>query len=119
LPKKPFEGIKSIAIETLNILKAILVLGQSVCLYNTGSSEFFGDTCTTPANENIPFAPRSPYTVTKCTASLVNSYRKSSSLYACTGISFNNEPPATRVFCDPKIVVGARKIKKELVKISN
>jgi len=92
--EQPVEAIESIAIGTLNILEVIRVLGKAVRFYNAGSSECFGDTGTTPADENTPFAPRSPYAVAKSTAKwLINSYRESYGLYACTGILFNHESP--------------------------
>jgi GDPmannose 4,6-dehydratase len=95
----------------------IRVLGKSVRFYNAGSSECFGDTGTTPATENTPFAPRSPYAVAKSTAKwLINSYRESYGLYACTGILFNHESPLRpERFVTQKIIVGASKIKAGLI----
>ena len=115
--EQPVEAIESIAIGTLNILEVIRVLGKSVRFYNAGSSECFGDTGTTPANESTPFAPRSPYAVAKSTAKwLINSYRESYGLYACTGILFNHESPLRpERFVTQKIVVGASKIKAGLM----
>jgi GDPmannose 4,6-dehydratase len=115
--EQPVEAIESIAIGTLNILEVIRVLGKSVRFYNAGSSECFGDTGTTPANESTPFAPRSPYAVAKSTAKwLINSYRESYRLYACTGILFNHESPLRpERFVTQKIVVGASKIKAGLI----
>jgi GDPmannose 4,6-dehydratase len=115
--EQPVEAIESIAIGTLNILEVIRVLGKSVRFYNAGSSECFGDTGTTPADENTPFAPRSPYAVAKSTAKwLINSYRESYGLYACTGILFNHESPLRPDrFVTQKIVVGASKIKAGLI----
>lgn len=115
--EQPVEAIESIAIGTLNILEVIRVLGKSVRFYNAGSSECFGDTGMTPADENTPFAPRSPYAVAKSTAKwLINSYRESYGLYACTGILFNHESPLRpERFVTQKIVVGASKIKAGLM----
>ncbi len=111
--EQPVEAIESIAIGTLNILEVIRLLGKSVRFYNAGSSECFGDTGTSAANENTPFAPRSPYAVAKSTAKwLINSYRESYGLYACTGILFNHESPLRpERFVTQKIVMGASKIK--------
>lgn len=115
--EQPVEAIESIAIGTLNILEVIRVLGKSVRFYNAGSSECFGDTGTTPANESTAFAPRSPYAVAKSTAKwLINSYRESYGLYACTGILFNHESPLRpERFVTQKIIVGASKIKAGFV----
>jgi GDPmannose 4,6-dehydratase len=116
--EQPVEAIESIAIGTLNILEVIRVLGKSVRFYNAGSSECFGDTGTIPANENTAFAPCSPYAVAKSSAKwLINSYRESYGLYACTGILFNHESPLRpERFVTQKIIVGASKIKAGLVR---
>ena len=110
---QPVEAIESIAIGTLNILEVIRLLNKSVHFYNAGSSECFGDTGDMPANEQTPFAPRSPYAVAKSTAKwLINSYRESYGLYACTGILFNHESPLRpERFVTQKIITGAAKIK--------
>ena len=111
--EQPVEAIESIAIGTLNILEVIRLLNKPVRFYNAGSSECFGDTGDTPANEQTPFAPRSPYAVAKSTAKwLINSYRESYGLYACTGILFNHESPLRpERFVTQKIIAGAAKIK--------
>ena len=110
---QPVEAIESIAIGTLNILEVIRLLNKPVRFYNAGSSECFGDTGSLAANENTPFAPRSPYAVAKSTAKwLTNSYRESYGLYACTGILFNHESPLRpERFVTQKIIAGAAKIK--------
>lgn len=115
--EQPVEAIESIAIGTLNILEVIRVLGKSVRFYNAGSSECFGDTGNTPANESTSFAPRSPYAVAKSTAKwLINSYRESYGLYVCTGILFNHESPLRpERFVTQKIAIGASKIKAGLM----
>lgn len=110
---QPVEAIESIAIGTLNILEVIRLQNRSMRFYNAGSSECFGDTGDTAANERTPFAPRSPYAVAKSTAKwLINSYRESYGLYACTGILFNHESPLRpERFVTQKIIAGAAKIK--------
>ncbi len=110
---QPVEAIESIAIGTLNILEVIRLLSKPVRFYNAGSSECFGDTGDTPANEQTAFAPLSPYAVAKSTAKwLINSYRESYGLYACTGILFNHESPLRpERFVTQKIIAGAAKIK--------
>jgi len=110
---QPVEAIESIAIGTLNILEVIRLQNRPIRFYNAGSSECFGDTGDTAANERTPFAPRSPYAVAKSTAKwLINSYRESYGLYACTGILFNHESPLRpERFVTQKIIAGAAKIK--------
>ncbi len=110
---QPVEAIESIAIGTLNILEVIRLQNRPIRFYNAGSSECFGNTGDTPANEGTPFTPRSPYAVAKSTAKwLINSYRESYGLYACTGILFNHESPLRpERFVTQKIITGAAKIK--------
>jgi GDPmannose 4,6-dehydratase len=90
--KQPTEAIKSIAGATLNILESLRLIEGETKFYNAGSGEVFGDTHGTPASENTPFDPVSPYGVAKTEAALqVNLYRNVYGLHACTGILFNHE----------------------------
>lgn len=110
--EQPVETIESIVIGTLNLLEAIRFVGKPARLYNAGSSECFGDTGTTPATEDTPFRPRSPYAVAKgCSHNLVVNYREAYDLYACTGILFNHESPLRPArFVTQKIVQAAARI---------
>jgi GDPmannose 4,6-dehydratase len=109
---QPVETIESIILGTLNLLEAIRFNGRSIRLYNAGSSECFGDTGETPATEETPFSPRSPYAVSKASAHfLIKNYRESYNLYACTGILFNHESPLRpERFVTQKIVRTAARI---------
>ncbi len=110
--EQPVETLESIATATLNILESIRFLGRMVRFYNAGSSECFGDTGGTPADEDTPFRPRSPYGVAKSAAFWeVANYRESYSLYACSGILFNHESmlrPAR--FVTRKVALAAARI---------
>lgn len=110
--EQPVEAIESIALGTLNLLEAIRFEGRPIRLYNAGSSECFGDTGTTPANEDTPFRPRSPYAVAKvCAHNLIANYREAYGMYACTGILFNHESPLRPArFVTQKIVQSAARI---------
>jgi GDPmannose 4,6-dehydratase len=81
-------------------------------LYNACSSECFGDTHDTPADENTPFRPRSPYAVAKSAAFWqVANYREAYGLYACSGILFNHESPLRpERFVTQKIIRAASRI---------
>lgn len=105
----PVETMESITLGTLNLLEAIRFIGAPIKLYNAGSSECFGDTGTTPANERTPFRPRSPYAVAKAAAFWqVANYREAYNLFACSGILFNHESPLRpRRFVTQKIVTAA------------
>lgn len=110
--EQPAETLESIVGGTLNMLEAIRMRKKSVRFYNAGSSECFGDTGQTPANELTPFRPRSPYAVAKASAHwLVANYRESYGLFACTGILFNHESPLRpKRFVTQKIVQAAKQI---------
>ncbi len=105
----PVETMESITLGTLNLLEAIRFIGAPIKLYNAGSSECFGDTGTTAANETTPFRPRSPYAVAKAAAFWqVANYREAYDLFACSGILFNHESPLRpKRFVTQKIVSTA------------
>lgn len=122
--EQPVEAMESIGVSALNLLEAIRFVNPSIRFYNAGSSDCFGDTGTEPASEATPFLPRSPYGVAKTTAHfLVQNYRDSYGLYACTGILFNHESPLRPArFVTQKIVTAAARIKngsKEKLDLGN
>jgi GDPmannose 4,6-dehydratase len=89
----PFETVESVTRGTLALLEAIRSAAPKARLFNTGSSECFGNT-PTPATESTPFSPRSPYGAAKAAGMhLVSVYRAAYGLYACSGITFNHESP--------------------------
>ena len=91
---QPIETLESITVSTINIIESIRFLNTEIRFYNASSSECFGDTGSATANENTPFAPRSPYGVAKTAAHLiVRNYREAYGLFACSGILFNHESP--------------------------
>lgn len=110
--QQPVETLESIAQGTLNLLEAIRFTGRPIKLYNAGSSECFGDTRETAADETTPFRPRSPYAVAKAAAFWeVANYREAYGLYACSGILFNHESPLRpERFVTRKIVAAACRI---------
>jgi GDPmannose 4,6-dehydratase len=109
---QPVETLESIATGTLNLLEAVRFLNAPIKLYNAGSSECFGDTGETAADETTPFRPRSPYAVAKATAFWeVANYREAYGLFACSGILFNHESPLRpERFVTQKIVAAACRI---------
>ena len=109
--QQPVETIDSIMHGTINILEAIRFLGLETRLYNASSSECFGNT-SVPAEETMPFHPRSPYAVGKAASFwAVANYREAYNLFACSGLLFNHESPLrpTR-YVTQKIVRGAADI---------
>ncbi len=112
--EQPVETFESISIGTLNLLEAIRFSNLPVKLYNSGSSECFGETGDHPADEDTPFKPRSPYAIAKATAHWqVANYREAYNIYACTGILFNHESPLRpNRFVTKKIIATACRIAK-------
>jgi GDPmannose 4,6-dehydratase len=110
--EQPVETLESISIGTLNLLEGIRLLDRDIRLYSAGYSECFGDTGDTPANEQTPFRPRSPYAVAKAAAFWqVANYREAYGLFACSGILFNHESPLRpERFVTRKIISAACRI---------
>ncbi len=111
---QPLEAIDSITKSTLIILEIIKSLDLSIKFYNAGSSECFGNTFGLPADEKTNFMPCSPYGIAKAAAHwLVQTYRSSYGISACTGILFNHESPLRpKRFVTQKIIQSALNIKK-------
>lgn len=100
---QPVETLDSIATGTLNLLEVIRFIGSPIKFYNAGSSECFGDTQGTPADEQTPFRPRSPYGVAKATAFWeVANYREPMGFSLVLGFSITMNPPAAGTFCHPE-----------------
>jgi len=111
--QQPVETMESISLGTLNLLESIRFLNKDIRLYNASSSECFGDTGESAANEETPFRPRSPYAVAKASAhwTAIN-YRDSYGLFVANGILFNHESPLRpHRFVTKKIIEGAHQIK--------
>jgi GDPmannose 4,6-dehydratase len=122
--EQPVECMESISGGTLNLLEVIRYLGGGIRLFNSGSSECFGNTGEAPAAEDTPLRPRSPYAVAKAAAYWhVATYREAYSLFACTGILANHESPLRpKRFVTQKIIEGVRAIKagrQKLIQLGN
>ena len=122
--EQPVETMESISTGTLNLLEAIRFFGRGAKLYSAGSSECFGETIPSGANERTPFRPRSPYAVAKAAAfGLTANYREAYGLFACNGILFNHESPLRgERFVTRKIISAVARIvrgSKERVKLGN
>lgn len=110
--EQPVETLESNTVGTLNLLESIRFVDQPIRFYNAGSSECFGDSGGVPADENIPFRPRSPYAVAKAAACWeAANYREAYGIYACSGILFNHKTPLRpERFVTQKIVSAACRI---------
>ncbi len=81
------------ALGPLRMLEAMRTLGMEhdTRLYQASSSEMFGN-APAPQNEDTPFAPCSPYGVSKLYAYwMVRTYRDAYGFHASNGILFNHE----------------------------
>lgn len=107
--EQPVEAFESIAEGALNLIEVIRLLSPKTRLFNSASSDCFGNIPDVPANELTPFRPRSPYAVAKAAAFwTIANYREAYSLYACSGILSNHESPLRqRRFVTQKIICGA------------
>lgn len=120
----PFDTHESISIGTLNILEVIRLFKPDSKFYNASSSECFGDTGGTRANEKTPFRPKSPYGVAKSSAFWqVSNYREAYDLHVSSGILFNHESfLRPKRFVTQKIVLSAIDIyekKQKFLKVGN
>ncbi|PSB35722.1 GDP-mannose 4,6-dehydratase [Stenomitos frigidus] len=110
--EQPIETFESITLGTLNLLEAIRFLGEPIKFYNASSSECFGNTGDTAADETTPFRPRSPYGAAKSAAFWqVANYREAYGLFTCSGILSNHESPLRpQRFVTQKIIATACRI---------
>jgi len=110
--EQPIDTFDSVAVAALNLLEAIRFMARPIRLYNACSSECFGDTGDTPASEDTPFRPNSPYATARAAAYwAVANYRDAYGLHACSGILFNHESPLRpEHFVTRKVVSAARRI---------
>jgi GDPmannose 4,6-dehydratase len=107
---QPIEAMESIAQATLILLEVVRFLRAPIRVYNSSSSESFGETRPGAAsNETTPFMPLSPYATAKAAAHWTTAnYRQAYGIYACSGILFNHESPLrSERFVTKKIVRGA------------
>ena len=97
---------------THHVLTALKECTPKCRFYFAGSSEMFGNTSTSPQNEETPFNPRSLYGISKLASHyLVNNFHEKYDLYACSGITYNHESPRRgHQFVTRKITSGLAQI---------
>lgn len=82
------------ALLPLHLLEIIREHDPRIRLLQACSAEVFGERPEVPQTETTPFAPASPYAVSKAAAYwLVNTYRQAYGLFACNAILYNHESP--------------------------
>jgi GDPmannose 4,6-dehydratase len=106
------------------ILEVLRTQSPSTKFYQASTSEMFGNSTKNVIliedsnnvllqDENTPFAPASPYAVSKVFAHYTTQmYRRAFNLYTCSGILFNHESPRRgHNFVTSKIIRGALAIR--------
>lgn len=113
----PVYSCQTDAIGTLVCLEAVRALAPEARFYQASSSEMFGSS-PAPQNEHTPFAPCSPYGISKVFAhQTAQMYREAYGMHVSCGILFNHESPRRgETFVTRKITRGATRIKVGLQK---
>jgi GDPmannose 4,6-dehydratase len=103
------------ALGTVRVLEAIRESGVETRFYEASSSEMFGSS-PPPQSEATPFAPRSPYGVSKAMAHWMTvNYRESYGMFCSNGILFNHESPRRgETFVTRKITRALARIRRGL-----
>ena len=114
--KDPAGAAKCNAIGPLNLLEALRRIKPSARLFQASSCEIFGRAESCPQSESTPFHPVTPYGIAKLYAQLmVENYRRSYGMFACSGIFFNHESERRGPqFVTRKITVAAARIRAGL-----
>lgn len=102
----------------IRILEAVRLLGmEKECkIYQSSTSELFGNNTFELQDENTPFSPDSPYSAAKLYAyNICEIYKKAYGMFICNGILFNHESERRgEEFVTKKITLAAAKISKGL-----
>ncbi len=112
----PIESAETNAMGPLRLLDSIFRFGMTsrVRLLFASSSEIFGRPNHAPQDESTPFAPISPYGISKLFAMRhIKFHREYRDLFACAAILYNHESPRRPVsFVTRKITLTACAISK-------
>lgn len=114
--KDPEKTIESNVVGLVNLLTVLVNNPKlhSTKVFQASSAEMFGSS-NEPLNENSPFKPVSPYSISKLAAhKICKSYRENFGLWISCGILFNHESelrPETFVF--QKIITSALAISRK------
>ncbi|MFZ2322557.1 MAG: GDP-mannose 4,6-dehydratase [Ignavibacteriaceae bacterium] len=124
--EQPIGTLEYNIISIANILEAIRIVDKSIKVYQSSSSEMFGNVQKEllPVDENFIIHPASPYAISKASSHWICvNYREAYKLFISSGILFNHESVLRRPnFVTKKIVSGALKIKNaqlDMLKVGN
>ena len=115
--EQPIGTLEYNIISVANILEAIRIVNKNIKVYQSSSSEMYGNVNKNklPIDENFIIHPASPYAISKAAAHWISvNYREAYSLFISSGILFNHESVLRRQnFVTKKIISSAVKIKKK------
>lgn len=124
--EQPIGTLEYNIISIANILEAIRIVDKNIKVYQSSSSEMFGNVQKEllPVDENFIIHPASPYAISKASSHWICvNYREAYKLFISSGILFNHESVLRRPnFVTKKIVSGALKIKNaqlDMLKVGN
>ncbi len=124
--EQPIGTLEYNIISIANILEAIRIVDKHIKVYQSSSSEMFGNVQKEllPVDENFIIHPASPYAISKASSHWICvNYREAYQLFISSGILFNHESVLRRPnFVTKKIVSGALKIKNgqlDILKVGN
>ena len=109
----PATAIRITSWPLLHLMDAVREVRPACRIYQSSTSEIFGQTRVSPQDEATPVAPSNPYAAAKVFAhQLVALYRAHYGLYACAGILYNHESPRRPArFVTAKVAHAAKAIK--------
>lgn len=124
--EQPIGTLEYNIISVANILEAIRIINKGIKIYQSSSSEMYGnvDKKKLPIDENFIIHPASPYAISKAAAHWIAvNYREAYDLFVSSGILFNHESVLRRYnFVTKKIIFSAVKIKRnelDVMKVGN
>jgi len=92
--KYPLQQLEVTAGGVVRVLEAIRNYCPTARFYQASTSELFGNSDKLPQTEDTPFAPQSPYAISKLYGYwITRMYREAYGIFACNGILFNHESP--------------------------
>ena len=114
---QPIGTLEYNIISVANILEAIRIVNKDIKVYQSSSSEMYGNVNKNllPIDENFNIHPASPYAISKAAAHWICvNYREAYKLFISSGILFNHESVLRRQnFVTKKIISSAIKIKRK------
>ncbi|MEO8231394.1 MAG: GDP-mannose 4,6-dehydratase [Ignavibacteriota bacterium] len=124
--EQPIGTLEYNIISVANILEAVRIINKDIKVYQSSSSEMYGNINKDllPIDENFIIRPASPYAISKAASHWICvNYREAYKLFISSGILFNHESVLRRQnFVTKKIISSALKIKKnelDFLKVGN